>query len=214
MIRYVTELIGTFFLVFTIGMVVIGGAAAAPLAIGSILMVMVYMGGHVSGAHYNPAVTVGIYLRGAMEKRDIAPYVAAQILGAWLAAGTVQFITGETFPLAPGADYSVIQALLCEILATFALVLVILNVATSKATEGNSYYGLAIGFTVMAGAYSVGGVSGGALNPAVGIGPIIIDTMAGGDSLGNVWIYIVGPVLGALGAVPIFRMQNPEDAPE
>jgi aquaporin Z len=149
-----------------------------------------------------------------MEKGDVLPYMAAQILGAWLAAGVVQFLTGETFPLAPGADYSVVQALLSEVVATFALVIVILNVATAKATEGNSYYGLAIGFTVMAGAYSVGGVSGGAFNPAVGIGPILVDVMAGGDSLGNVWIYIVGPVLGALGAVPVFRMQNPESVPE
>jgi aquaporin Z len=208
--RYVTELIGTFFLVFTIGMVVVGDVAAAPLAIGSILMVMVYMGGHVSGAHYNPAVTIAIYLRGAMETRDVLPYWAAQILGAWLAAGAVQFITGETFAPAPGADYGVVEALLAEIILTFALALVILNVATSKATEGNSYYGLAIGFTVMAGAASVGGISGGAFNPAVGTGPIIVDALAGNGSFGNLWIYIVGPVLGALGAVPIFRMQNPE----
>ena len=212
--RYVTELIGTFFLVFTVGMVVVAGTAAAPLAIGSMLMVMVYMGGHVSGAHYNPAVTVGVYLRGAMERRDVLPYMAAQLLGAWLAASAVQLITGETFAPAPGVDYGVIEALLSEILVTFALVLVVLNVATSKATEGNSYYGLAIGFTVMAGAYSVGGVSGGAFNPAVGTGPIIVDVLAGSGSFGNLWIYIIGPVLGALGAVPIFRMQNPEGAAE
>ncbi len=208
--RYVTELIGTFFLVFTIGMVVVGNVAAAPLAIGSILMVMVYMGGHVSGAHYNPAVTIAIYLRGAMETRDVLPYWAAQILGAWLAAGAVQIITGETFAPAPGADYGVVEALLAEIIVTFALALVILNVATSKATEGNSYFGLAIGFTVMAGAASVGGISGGAFNPAVGTGPIIVDALGGNGSFGNLWIYIVGPVLGALGSVPIFRMQNPE----
>lgn len=146
--RYLTELIGTFFLVFTIGMVVVGGGAAAPIAIGSVLMVMVYMGGHVSGAHYNPAVTVGIYLRGAMAKSDIVPYIAAQILGAWLAASAVQLITGSTFAPAPGAGFGAIEALIAEILMTFALVLVILNVATAKATEGNSYYGLAIGFTV------------------------------------------------------------------
>lgn len=206
--RYVTELIGTFFLVFTIGM------SGNPLAIGSVLMVMIYMGGHVSGAHYNPAVTVGVYLRGAMEKGDVIPYLAAQILGAWMAASTVYLITGSTFAPTPGAEYGAVEALICEVLVTFALVLVILNVATAKATEGNSYFGLAIGFTVMAGAYSVGPVSGGAFNPAVGIGPIIVDTLAGDGSLANLWIYIVGPVLGALGAVPVFRLQNAEGATE
>lgn len=206
--RYVTELIGTFFLVFTIGM------SGNPLAIGSVLMVMIYMGGHVSGAHYNPAVTVGVYLRGAMENGDVIPYLAAQILGAWMAASTVYLITGSTFAPAPGAEYGAVEALICEVLVTFALVLVILNVATAKATEGNSYFGLAIGFTVMAGAYSVGPVSGGAFNPAVGIGPIIVDTLAGDGSLGNLWIYIAGPVLGALGAVPVFRLQNAEGATE
>jgi len=210
--RYVTELIGTFFLVFTIGMVVVGESAVAPLAIGSMLMVMVYMGGHISGAHYNPAVTVGVYLRGALAKGDILPYIASQILGAWLAAGAVQLITGSTFAPAPGADYGVVEALLAEMLVTFALVLVILNVATAKATEGNSYYGLAIGFTVMAGAFAVGGVSGGAFNPAVGIGPIIVDTLGGNGSFGNVWIYVVGPVVGSLGATAVFRFQNPENA--
>jgi aquaporin Z len=208
--RYVTEMIGTFFLVFTIGMVVIAGLAAAPLVIGSMLMVMIYMGGPVSGAHYNPAVTIAIYLRGAMAKGDILPYIGAQIFGAWLAANAVQFITGETFAPAPGAAYGSLQALAAEVLVTFALVLVILNVATAKSTEGNSYFGLVIGFTVMAGAYSVGEVSGGAFNPAVGIGPIIVDILSGGDSLGNLWLYLVGPVVGSLCAVPVFRLQNPE----
>jgi aquaporin Z len=208
--RYFTEMIGTFFLVFTIGMVVIAGLAAAPLVIGSMLMVMIYMGGPVSGAHYNPAVTIAVYLRGAMAKGDILPYIGAQIFGAWLAANAVQFITGETFAPAPGAAYGSLQALAAEVLVTFALVLVILNVATAKSTEGNSYFGLVIGFTVMAGAYSVGEVSGGAFNPAVGIGPIIVDILSGGDSLGNLWLYLVGPVVGSLCAVPVFRLQNPE----
>lgn len=209
MARYLTELIGTFFLVFTIGMVSIAGQVMAPLAIGSALMVMVYMGGHVSGAHYNPAVTIAVFLRGAMEKADVVPYIAAQLLGAWLAATTVQLITGETFAPAPGVD-GFAGPLLAEILATFALALVILNVATAKATEGNSYYGLAIGFTVMVFAWSVGGVSGGAFNPAVGTGPMIVDSFMGDGSLGNIWLYWVGPVLGGLGAVAVFRIQNPD----
>lgn len=208
--RYVTELIGTFFLVFTIGMVVVGGVEAAPIAIGTVLMVMVYMGGHVSGAHYNPAITVGVFLRGAMERGDLVPYIAAQLFGGWLAAGAVQLVTGSTFAPAPGASYGAVEALVCEILVTFALVLVVLNVATAPATKGNSYFGLAIGFTVLAGAYAVGPVSGGAFNPAVGVGPILVAAMSGDGGLTNLWIYVVGPLLGGLGAVPVFKLQNLE----
>ncbi|MEE2899368.1 MAG: aquaporin [Gemmatimonadota bacterium] len=212
MARYVTELIGTFFLVFTIGMTAVTGLAVAPIAIGSMLMVMVYMGGHISGAHYNPAVSIAVFLRGKLEASELVPYIGAQILGAWLASSAVLLITGATFAPAPGADYGTLPVLMAEVLATFALALVILNVATAKATEGNSYYGLAIGFTVLAGAFAVGPVSGGVFNPAVGIGPITVDLLAGEGSLGNLWLYIVGPIVGAALAVPVFRMQNPEES--
>jgi len=206
--RYVTESIGTFFLVFTIGMTAISGTAAAPLAIGSMLMVMIYMGGHVSGGHYNPAVTLGVLLRGGMPKADVVPYMAAQLLGAWLAAGAVYVITGATFAPAPGADVSMGAALLAEILVTFALVLVVLNVATAEATKGNSYFGLAIGFTVTAGAYAAGPVSGGAFNPAVGIGPIMVDALAGDGGFASLWLYIAGPLVGGAVAAPVFKMQT------
>ena len=110
--------------------------------------------------------------------------------------------------------YTVAEFMLCVtmyvfVIVTFALVLVILNVATAKGTEGNPYFGLAIGLTVMGGIYAVGGVSGGAFNPAVGIGPTIVDTLSGGESLGNLWLYLVGPVVGSLCAVPVFRLQHP-----
>jgi len=208
MSRHLTEFIGTFFLVFAIGMAVTSGTAAAPLAIGSMLMVMVYMGGHVSGAHYNPAITLGVLLRGGMAKGDVIPYLAAQLLGAWVAAGTVYLITGATFAPAPGADVSVGAALLAEALVTFALVLVVLNVATAEATKGNSYFGLAIGFTVTAGAYAVGPVSGGAFNPAVGVGPIMVDALSGDGSFGDLWLYLVGPFAGALAAAAVFKLQT------
>jgi aquaporin Z len=206
--RYVTELIGTFFLVFAIGMTAVSGTPAAPLAIGSMLMVMVYMGGHVSGAHYNPAVTLAVLLRGGMSRADALPYVVAQIAGALLAAVAVNVITGQTFAPAPAADVAGGAALLGEALVTFALVLVILHVATAEATKGNSYFGLAIGFTVAAGAYAVGPVSGGAFNPAVGIGPIVVDALLGGGGFGDLWLYLVGPVVGGAAAVPVFRMQT------
>ncbi len=206
--RYVTELIGTFFLVFTIGLTAISGTAAAPLAIGSMLMVMIYMGGHVSGGHYNPAVTLGVLLRGGMPKADALPYMGSQLLGAWLAAGAVYVITGATFAPAPGADASMGASLLAEMLVTFALVLVVLNVATAEATKGNSYFGLAIGFTVTAGAYAAGPVSGGAFNPAVGIGPIMVDALAGDGGFASLWLYIAGPLVGGAAAVPVFKLQT------
>ena len=210
MSRYLTEVIGTFFLVLTIGLTVLDGTPLAPLAIGSVLMVMVYMGGHISGAHYNPAVSIAILIRGKMEGRDLLPYIVAQVMGAVLASLAVLAITGHTFAPAPGADAGLVAVLLSEALFTFALTLVILNVATDDATAGNSYYGLAIGFTVMAGAFAVGGVSGGAFNPAVGTGPILIDTFVGGGSLGGLWIYLVGPVLGAVAAARVFDLQHPD----
>ncbi|MBM4183123.1 MAG: porin [Gemmatimonadetes bacterium] len=204
--RYATEFIGTFFLVFTIGMVSVTGSAGAPLAIGATLMVMVYMGGHVSGAHYNPAVSLAILQRGAMEKSDFVPYLAAQLLGATVASAVVVVLTGSSF--APAPSTGGLQAVVAEALVTFALALVVLNVATAESTKGNSYYGLAIGFTVLAGAASVGNFSGGAFNPAVGIGPILVDTISGGDSIADVWIYVLGPFAGAAAAAPVFKLQT------
>lgn len=209
MSRYLTEAIGTFFLVFTIGLTVLAGTPFAPLAIGSALMVMVYMGGHISGAHYNPAVSIAILIRGKMEASDLLPYIVAQVVGAVLASLAVYVITGSTFAPAPGADVGLVAVLLSEALFTFALTIVILNVATADATAGNSYYGLAIGFTLMVGAFAVGGVSGGALNPAVGTGPILVDTLMGDGSMSNLWIYLVGPVLGAVAAAAVFDLQHP-----
>ena len=209
MSRYLTEFIGAFFLVLTIGLTVTSESSLAPLAIGGVLMVMVYMGGHISGAHYNPAVTVAILLRNKMPSGDAAPYLVAQLLAAFLASGAVYLLVGQTFAPAPGPDATNLQALLAEALFTFALVLVILNVATAKATEGNHYFGLAIGFTIMVGAFAVGGISGGAFNPAVGTGPIIFQALFGGGSLSDLWLYWAGPLLGSVLAVVAFMLQEP-----
>jgi aquaporin Z len=195
------ELIGTFFLVLTVGQVVIepGAGALAPLAIGSALMIMVYAGGHISGGHYNPAVTLGVALRGAMSRNDVLPYWAAQTLGAALAVLAVRIFKSGAIvtPMQP----DIAAALLAEFLFTFALVYVVLNVATARANEGNSHYGLAIGFTVVVGAYAVGGVSGGAFNPAVAVGI----TMMGLSALGNLWIYLVANLLGGAAAAFVFN---------
>jgi aquaporin Z len=172
-------------------------------------MVMVYMGGHVSGAHYNPAVTIAVRLRGAMEPSDVLPYLAAQLVGALTAAATVFLLTGATFAPAPGAGAAVGQVLLGEAIVTFLLALVVLNVATAPSTKGNSFYGLAIGLTVTAGAYGIGPISGGAFNPAVSIGPSVMGALAGGESVLDIWLYILGPVAGAIAAVPVYRLQNP-----
>jgi aquaporin Z len=208
MSRYVTEFVGTFFLVLTIGLTAINGTPMAPLAIGSVLMAMVYMGGHISGAHYNPAVSVAILIRGKMEARDLIPYVLAQLSGAIVASLTVMLIVGDTFAPAPAPEAGLVVVLLCEALFTFALSLVILNVATDDATAGNSYYGLAIGFTVMAGAFAVGATSGGVFNPAVGTGPILIDALVGGGIWDHLWIYWAGPVLGGVAAAGAFDLQH------
>ena len=208
--NYLTEFIGTFFLVLTIGLTVVGGTEFAPLAIGASLMVMVYMGGHISGAHYNPAVTLAVFMRGKLETRDVAPYMVSQVAGAFVATVVVQLVLGSTFAPAPSPDATTVAALLVEILYTFALALVVLNVATADATSGNSFYGLAIGFTVAAGAFAGGPVSGGAFNPAVGTGPILVHTMLGGGGVGDLWLYLVGPFIGGALAAVVFRLQHGE----
>lgn len=211
MSKLLTEFIGTFFLVLTIGLVVVAESPMAPLAIGSALMVMVYMGGHISGAHYNPAVSLAIALRGKMSGSDMIGYWVAQLVGAMVAALAVRTIAGEGFAAAPGAGATTLAALLVEVLFTFALALVVLQVATSPKTEGNSYYGLAIGFTVLVGAWAGGGISGGAFNPAVGVGPILVEAFTGDGSLVNLWLYVVGPFLGGCIAALVYKLQSDPD---
>lgn len=210
--KYITEFLGTFFLVLTIGMAVIDSpnspavpAGTAPIAIGAILMVMIYAGGHISGAHYNPAVTVAVWMRGKCEVKDVVPYMVSQIAGALLACLVIQYFKAGAVitPIAHNATAS----LLVEVLFTFALVYVVLNVATLDSKSGNSFYGLAIGFTVTAGAYAVGSISGGAFNPAVAIGISFL----GLSSWADIWIYLVGNLVGAVLAAVVFKMQNKEE---
>jgi aquaporin Z len=206
--QYLTEFLGTFFLVLTVALAVPGGSALAPLAIGSVLMVMVYMGGHISGAHYNPAVTLAVFLRGGIEARWVAGYWAVQLLGGLAAAAVAATVTGVAFAPAPSPDAAPLAALLLEFLFTFALALVVLHVATSDETTGNSYFGLTIGFTVFAGAVAAGPVSGGAFNPAVGIGPIAWRAASANGGLADVWLYLAGPLLGGAVAAAAFKAQQ------
>lgn len=217
--KYLTEFIGTFFLVLTICLTVFQIEPMAPLAIGCSLMIMVYMGGHVSGAHYNPAVSLAVLIRGKLEVVDFVAYVLAQVAGATAAAYVSYAITGSTFAPKPNETLTTVSVLLVEILYTFALALVVLNVATSKKTEGNSYYGLAIGFTIVVAAFAGGKISGGAFNPAVGTGPTIINAivhaLTDADKLENIWsyftnlwIYLVGPFIGGAAAALVFKVQE------
>jgi aquaporin Z len=200
--KYLVEFIGTFFLVFTIGMAVRGGAVPAPLAIGAALMVMVFAGGHVSGAHYNPAVTLAVFIRGKCDKADVIPYWVAQFAAAIVAALVVSFLFNGR-PATP-ANHDVLPSVIVEFLFTFALAWVVLNVATAKGTAGNSFYGLAIGMTVMTGAFAVGGVSGGAFNPAVGLG---VFTM-GLESAQQFVVYLVADLAGAFVAALAYKTVN------
>lgn len=205
--KYIMELIGTFFLVLTIGCTVIGGGSGVipPLAIGSALMVMIYAGGHISGGHYNPAVTLGVWIRGRCDTKDVAPYMISQVIGAALATVVVKYLVGAA--KGPAMALAVGPALVAEFLFTFALVFVVLNVATAKDTSGNSFYGLAIGFTVLTGAFAVGNISGGAFNPAVAFGI----TLMGLASWGSIWIYLVADFLGGALAALTFKILNPAD---
>ncbi len=202
--KYVVEFIGTFFLVLTVGLVVRGGVAPlGPLAIAAILMVMVFAGGHVSGAHYNPAVTLAVYLRGRCDAKDVLPYWISQFIAAVVAGFLLNFIMGARADAAP-AVHDLTKSCLVEFLFTFALAWVVLNVATSKGTMGNSFYGLAIGFTVLVGAITVGGISGGAFNPAVGLG---VWTM-GFESAKQFVVYLVSDFAGAAVGALAYRSIN------
>jgi len=204
--KYLTEFIGTFFLVLTIGCTVVPGSPGVipPLAIGAALMVMIFAGGHVSGAHYNPAVTLAVFIRGRCAKKDVVPYMAAQAVAAVAAACVTALLVGSGAPKEIG---NIPGALLAEFLFTFALAYVVLNVATAKATSGNSFYGLAIGMTVMTGAFAVGGISGGAFNPAVAIGIVMMKLV----NFSQIWIHLAADFAGGAVAGLVFKQLHPED---
>lgn len=207
--KYLYELIGTFFLVFVVGMSVLEPNSLgnfAPLAIGSILAVMIYAGGHISGGHYNPAVSLSVFLRKKLSLNDLGLYTLAQLVGAVIAAFLTLHFKGAhaLTPLAP--DH--FKALVAEFLFTFALCFVVLNVATVKATAGNSFYGWAIGFTVLAGAYAVGTISGAAFNPAVAVGISILNL----SHWSNLWIFIIGNLLGGAAAAYVVNAAHPNES--
>lgn len=214
--KYIVELIATFFLVLIIGLTAVLGLAGdfAPLAIGVGLVVLVYMGGHISKAHYNPAVTLAIYIRGRCPGKEVLPYFLAEFIGAALAALVVRGVfaghvtaNGNPADIAmwtPGASGPIIAA---EALFTFLLVFVILNVGFSKHTASNEFYGIAIGFTVLAGAFTVGGISLGSFNPAVTFAFAIMGKMQWADT----WMHLLPQVLGAVLAAFTYKGLHPDD---
>ena len=205
--KLVVEFIGTFFLVFTVCTsthIGTGAGVLAPLAIGAVLMVMVFAGGHVSGGHYNPAVSTAVLLRGKMASEEYIPYVVTQFVAGILAALVARVVSGHT---SAGPFPGVGRILIAELLFSFALCWVVLNVATARGTDGNSFYGLAIGFTVAAGAFAVGGISGGAFNPAVGLGASVMGLF----KWSNIWIYLIFPPLGGIIAARTFLYTQPAE---
>ena len=200
--KLTVEFIGTFFLMLTIGTAGAAAGTLAPLAIGSVLMVMVFAGGHVSGAHYNPAVSTAVLARGKMALREYIPYLVAQAAGAIAAAAIVRGVFAAS-PAAAVASSG--KMLLVEFLFTFALCYVVLNVATARGTENNSFYGLAIGFTVMVGAFAVGKVSGGAFNPAVAFGASVLGLF----SWSHIWIYLLAEFVAGAAAAGVFLVTQP-----
>ncbi len=208
--KLVVEFIGTFFLVYTVGMATnpkTGAGALAPLAIGAVLMVMVFAGGHISGGHYNPAVSTGVLVRGKMSATEWVNYVVVQLVAAVLAGLLARAVLGAGHAVPTASTW---KMLVVEFLFTFALAYVVLNVATAKGTEGNSFYGLAIGFTVAAGAFAVGAISGGAFNPAVALGACTLGIL----KWSHYWIYLVANLLGGAVAAVVFLYVQPAEKAE
>jgi aquaporin Z len=205
--KYAAELIGTFFLMLTVATAVGEGAVLAAVAIGSALMVMVYATGHISGGHLNPAVSLAAFVRGRLGLGDLVPYWVAQVVGALLAALVGMWLVD--IPQADALSGRLIwEAFVAELLFTFALAFVVLNVATSKDHPDNHFYGLAIGFTVLAGAVAVGPISGAAFNPAVALGM----ALSGLAAWGSIWVYLLACLLGGALAGVVFQLLNPDDA--
>lgn len=204
--KYLVEGIGAFFLVLTAVLAVNNGAGTlAPLAVGAVLMVMVYAGGHVSGGHYSPAVSLAVFLRGKLDRAELPYYLLAQIAGAVLAALIAVFLLSCGNGGDPNIQMRVndpICALVAEFIGAFAVAYVALNVTTVPANAGNSFYGLAIGFAMLGAMYGLGNISGGAFNPALGVGM----TVAGMAAWGDIWIYLVGPLLGGAAAASVFQI--------
>ena len=211
--KCVSEFIGTYVLVLTVGLNVLGGSPAGAWSIAASLMCMIYALGDVSGANFNPAVTLAIL---CSKMTDMTPkkaglYMVAQIVGAIVAAFTYSLIySGHTFALGPQPGYKWGQVAVAEIIFTFVLCFVVLSVAISEKTAAPEFFGLAIGSCVTVGGFAIGGISGGSLNPAVSVGIATADTFNGGN-IANCLVYALFEVIGALMAAGVFEMTHAVD---
>lgn len=201
------EFIGTFFFLLTICLAVSGGLGTmTPVVIGLALMTMIYACGHLSGAHFNPAVSIAMVIRGKLNVGEAVVYAGTQLAAGALAAGVAMAMKGDG--LTPVAIGGAGAAFAAEMLGTFALVWVVLQVATAKSTQGNPFYGAAIGLVLAVCAFIFGPISKiGAFNPAVVLAGAIFGLIRWADA----WIPLLGSVIGASGAAFVFRASNPED---
>lgn len=211
--KAIIEFIGTFFLVGVVGLVIgqvtPGGGELDAFAIAAALAALIYMGGPISGGHYNPAVTIAFLVSKRMPPSDAGVYILAQVIGAFAAAGLVSFTLPEDTFVAvseiPPLDQSMKLAVL-EFFFTFFLIFTIMNVAARKSAAGNSYYGLAIGLVVLCGALTVGPISGAVFNPAVAIG---ISAMEASPWAMLLW-YFGAQIIAALVAASVFEVTAPD----
>lgn len=211
--RYITEFIGTFFLVTVICLT--SGNFLAPIAISSLLIAIIYMGYPVSGAHYNPATTLAILILQKISLKDSIIYMLVQLIAGCCGAMVYYFVWARNSGIPrPNAEINIMKPLFIEALFTFIMILVILYVAASKRTAGNNYYGLAIGVVVTGIVITGADISGAAFNPAVALGPMLIDKLLGTCACNPFeygWIYFAGPLSGSAAAAVIFRFLSPED---
>lgn len=165
------ESIGTFVLLLTIQLSVDAPSSdKAPMAIGLALMVVIYAGAPISGAHYNPAVSLAVMLRGKQPIGEMFVYWIFQLVGGTFGAWLGGFISGSYSNIGVGKNFTLLQAFMAEVCFAFVLCFVVLGTATNSKAAGNGYFGAAIGLTVTAGAVAVGQQSGAAFNPAVALG--------------------------------------------
>jgi len=215
--KCVAEFVGTFLLVFTVGCNVLGKTPVwAGVSIACVLMVAIYALGGVSGANFNPAVSLALgiskQMKGpGMEWKDVAIYMGTQIIAGIVAAFSYAILFWNAFNLGPSKGFGALSAGLCETIYTFMLCFVVLNVACARKyseRDGNQWYGLAIGFVIIAGAYGAGVVSGGCFNPAVAFG---IDTSSAGLGFGWCIAYTIFEFVGAALAAVAFKLVRPGD---
>jgi len=206
---YIAEFVGTYLLVFTVGCNVLSGSPVwAATSIACILMVSIYALGGVSGANFNPAVSVALGISDKLAWKEVGIYCAVQIVAGICAGLSYGALFFKVFNLAPGAGFGWWEAALAEILYTFMLCFVVLNTAATKKNEGNQYFGLAIGFVIIAGGYAAGNISGGAFNPAVALG---IDVSSAGMGFGWGFAYAGYELLGAALAAGLYRVVRPDE---